>query len=360
MALERLARESRGVAARCRDLLTETCRDGDVTIAAWITGAASLENLIRLLLDPGINDEDRGKAALAWADERITQIAWIDQPFGPSVGMKLANPDQQQVLAEFIWSSDDDVPIGVRLEPGKVTKTSIQRLNNSMTDSFSRMDILNIIVRKHVKRFTFGDPVMPLKPPGAVLGPFSPPLTLADARSQSAPVAIPDRATWLQVRRRAGKWEIYVECLRPSETDDAGGSLPKQLKATRDMIGIEAVTLLLGRSGPDESWPTQRIALSPHDGWRRYRSDEPDRPIISMRNQPDRWLATIVLPDSWMPDDGGSLLLAAFRTHGGDDTFETMLIPSVPWNLDPKPVYLDPTAWDRDDEPSLRRASSAR
>ncbi|MEE2907387.1 MAG: hypothetical protein VX527_06090 [Planctomycetota bacterium] len=360
IAMERLTRESRGVAARCRDLLTETCQDGDVTIAAWITGSASLESLLHLLLDPKSTDEERVQSALSWADERISQIAWINQPFGPDVGMTLANPDQRQVLAEFIWSTGNDVPIGVRLPPKQVTRTRIQRQKIAMSDPFSRMDILNVIVRKHVQRFTLGDHVIPLVPPGTVLGPFIPSLTLADVRSQTLPEARTDRTTWLQVRRRDGHWEIYIECLLNPGPETADKTLPKQFTKPSDMIGIEAVTLLLSRSGAKTNWPLQRIAVSPHDGWRRYRSEEPDRPNVGIRTQPDRWLATVMLPDSWIPKNGDSLLLAAFRTHAGDDTFETMTTPCVPWDLDPQPVYLDPTAWDEDDEPSLRRAGSAR
>ena len=309
VAMQRLAQTSRGVAARCRDLLTQNCMDGDIRIAAWITSPSSIENLLRLLMDDSINDDEIVKAALSWADDQISQFTWVEQPFGPDIRLQLANPDQQPVLAEFIWSNTNDVPIGLRLDPRRVTSTRVQRQGVTAADPYSRMDILNVIVRQHVLRLAFGDDVMPMIPPGPLLGPFIPSMTLAESRSQTIPQADSDRATWLQTRRRNGQWEIYIECMgMPDlEQDKAIKSLPENMKAPSDMIGIEAVTLFLARSDRGSSWPQNSISITPHAGWRQYQSTSSKQPLVDVRRQDDRWLATIILPDSWLPSKGHSL-----------------------------------------------------
>ncbi len=358
--MKRLADQSRGVAARCRDLLTETCIDDGTRIAAWITNPNSIENFLRLLLDDAISREDMVKAALAWADEQISQFTWVEQPFGPDISLCLANPDHDSVLAEFIWSSTTDVPIGLLLQPDQVTSTRVQRQGIESSDPYAKMVILNVILRQHVQRLPFGEKVVPMVPPGPLLGPFMPSLTLAQARSQERPEVNSEQTTWLQVRKRNGEWELYIECMGIPSADIPKTSLPHELASPHDMIGIEGVTLFIGQTGSASNWPQERLSISPHDGWRRYGSTSADRPVVGIRTLEDRWLATVTLPESWMPDRNHSLQIGAMRTHGDTRHFETMGSPCVPWRIQPQPVYLDPMTWDQDDRPTLRRAGTSR
>ena len=64
-----------GVAAKCRsDLLTDTCTDKGITIAAWITNPNSIENPLQILLAPDDDDATMVNTALGWADEQISQF----------------------------------------------------------------------------------------------------------------------------------------------------------------------------------------------------------------------------------------------------------------------------------------------
>ena len=355
LGMSRLAQASRGVAARCRDLLTATCRDDDTTVAAWVTNNVAIDRLLRVLLDPRLDDDGLAEAALAWADEQVLQFAWVEQPYGPEIRLSLANPEPRPVLAELVWTSGDDVPLGLRLPPDSAGTTSMTRPGASLARSRSRMDILNVVVRNQVLRVPFGDSYVSVTPPGPILGPFKPSLTLADARALTMPEVAPDQQCWMQLRRRDGHWELYLECLYTPVEEPT--PLPTEIQALDDLVGIEAVTILLGDA--TATWPNQTIAMSPHDGWRRYRGDQ-DRPAIQLRRQADRWLATVTIPDAWIPADGEPLLLAALRTHGDRPDFETAPTPCVPWRINPRPIYLDLSAWEQEDTPSLRTAGSQR
>ncbi|MBG83928.1 MAG: hypothetical protein CMJ40_05195 [Phycisphaerae bacterium] len=354
IAMTRLNKASRGVASTCRDLLTETCMDGDVSIAAWITNPNSIGNLIQILLNTSQDDEAMITAALGWADEQISQFTWIQQPYGPDVNIQIANPEHNKVLAELVWSSGDDVPLGVLLEPYDVTGVNVERTPNTMKAPFSRMDVLNIVLKEHVQKFSLGDDVMRARPPGPILGPFAPTLTLGSARTRETPEAPPDRVSWMQLRRINDSWELYIECLIPESSNRLDRISPEQLGDLNEMRGIEAVTILMGTNASSQIWPAHCIVITPEDGWRSYLDTGSGTPEIEIRRQDDRWLANMKIPASWLPTGQGLLKIAAIRTHSGDDSFETTPTPCVPWKLNPRPAYIDLDAWDQDDQPSLR------
>ena len=197
------------------------------------------------------------------------------------------------------------------------------------------------------------------KPPGPILGPFAPPWTLGNVRTRETPEAITDRVSWIQLRRLKNAWEIYVECLTPDIPESALASWPDRLDDLNVLRGMEAVTILLGRSGVQRTWPEQRIMITPRQ-WRIYPTSNGEKPEIGIRRQDDRWFANMRIPSSWLPDGPETLKIAAIRTHIGDDSFETAPTPCVPWSLDPKPAYIDLDAWDMEDEPSLRSPGGIR
>ena len=362
LAMTRLHDASRGVAARCRDLLTGTCMADGNSIAAWITEANRIDELLRSLLDFNLDDDARIEAALSWADSQISQFVWTNQSFGPVVQISIANPDPRKVLAEFIWMNGDDVPLGVSLAADDVTTNNLRRHAAAVARSGYRMDILNLVIENQVQRIPFGDAVALVKPPGPVLGPFKPALSLADVRAGNSSESAIENQSWIQIRRHDGKWELYVECLR--EPSAAGTThdqkpLPEKIDSLDELLGIEAMAIQIGHSAPDQIWPTQCVVISPHDGWRRYTGNTPEIPEINVRVQEDRWLATMSLPDSWLPANGDELLLSATRLHAENNRFETIPSACPPWNPDPLPIYLDLSIWDKD-EPTLRTAGSRR
>ena len=77
----RLAGQSRGVAGRCRDLLTDTSHDGRLEIAIWVTEHGAITQLLQVLLDPE-HEEKVDEHALAWADYQVTEVVWVEQAYG--------------------------------------------------------------------------------------------------------------------------------------------------------------------------------------------------------------------------------------------------------------------------------------
>jgi hypothetical protein len=364
IGMTRLTSASRGVAARCRDLLTETCHDGNHRIAAWVTNAGAIDRLLRTLFDPTLDDHGLIAATLAWADAQVTQVAWIEQSFGPTVSIALANPDPKGRLAEYLWTSDDDVPIGMMVPADQVSRANLYRPAGPVTGP--RLDILNIVMNDHLHRIPFGAAVLEAVPPGPLLGPFVPTLSLSEARAIATPGTAADRQTFLQLRRIGGQWQVYLECLLPEPLSEASPDLPAQLQQPlMDLRGHESVTLMLGTAPvglpTDENWATQVITVTPDAGWRRYRGGSKP-PTIETRVQEDRWLATINIPTACVEalNDRTRLLLAAVRGHQRSQALETIPLGVVPWAQHLSPIYLDLQTWETRNQPTLRSAGQER
>jgi hypothetical protein len=127
--------------------------------------------------------------------------------------------------------------------------------------------------------------------------------------------------TTASLRRRAGRWEIFAECLRPSETE------------------IDELEVIVG---------------SDRQGPMRVRVREQGDPVVEgppalgpprvLRGSfRDRWRCVIEVPERWVPP-GDAMLLGVARAPGGVGTRQTggLAVPS--WM--PMPLLaLDPSGW---------------
>ena len=358
IGFSRLAGHSRGVAARCRDLLTETCRDGDVEFATWIARPRSVLNLLGILMASDTSDI-LVDSALAWADRHIPEVVWVEQGFGTQVQLAIANPDPRPRLVEFLWSGRESVALGDELAPNEVTRITLDRPQDHLVSTLypglvdGDVSSLNLMIRNNVLTLPFGPGTVPVRPPGALLGPFRSTMTLNELRSQlpdQVPVA---RSTYAQLRRMNGRWELFLECFRPT-TRTRTQPVSDLIRSLNELRGTEAVSILIGQSDNDRV-PARHIMCIPERqqpvvlvGPR----DEP--PEVHRESYADRWLVRFVIPDHWIPDDGSSLHLALIRTHGDGNGFETAPNACVPWRMDPDMVQINLEEWEQGG-PRLKR-----
>lgn len=352
IGFHRLAKRSRGVAAQCRDLLTDTCRDDDHEFAAWINEATPINELLGILLDPS-NEDVLAELALAWADRQMPIVAWIEQAYGSDIVLAIGNPYPTRQLAQVLWRNQGSVPIGATLEPGIVTRLTLPRppadLINTFYPELDAGDLLhlNLVIREHVMTLAFGPEAILAEPPGPLLGPLRPPMTMSAARTQNVPTEEAERTTWCQVRKMAGRWELFIECQRTGTS--RGRRMSSFLRSLDQLRGTEAVTVLIGPPRHERAPARYGICIPELGDARIFLGPADDAPKIHIRSYEDRWLARFVLPSHWIPASGEPLLLSLIRTHEDNLDFETAPNVSVPWSMRIDPVHLDISAWNDDD-----------
>jgi hypothetical protein len=353
VGLGRLEALSPGVAAYCRDLLTQTCRDGELTFAAWVADPVQAGALLSLLIDRRRSDEAVRTAALAWADSQDLTLIWPEPTEGGQVRVAIANPTFEPMVARFLWSGDDEIPVAARLETGRVTRVDLDRPRpEAVTDPYSlpridaaqpsAPDVLLMDVEGRRERLVFAPTVIMARPPGVYVTPFRPALSLLVLQGRGGPAQVaPERATLAHVRRRLGRWEVFFECRR----DGAPAPLTN-LAACEDLAdvrGSEAVTLLLGSSGR----ASVALVVPETGAWRLFAGPQGVAPEVHRRSYADRWYCRIVLPPQWLPDpiNKESLEVGLVRSHQNSGDQESAPYAMLPWRLDPGRFAVDLSAW---------------
>jgi hypothetical protein len=353
----RLANESRGTASRCQDLLTKTCRDGDIEFAAWIVEQGPVNELLNILLslEPNASLVDN---ALAWTDRQVPDLAWIEQRYGSMIQLAIANPEPDSHLAQFIWSGQGAVPRGELLDAATVTRVSLERPRPNVVaqlyPDLTEADVLslNIVVHNQALTIPFGPATISVKPPGALLGPFRSPSTLLELRT-GQPASVPTLAsTYAQLRQLAGRWELFIECVRTEGGRDK--PVTSLIRSLDELKGHEAVTVLIGKPMKSNMPARYAICIPEHHDPTVLIGPEDEAPEVHLRSYADRWLVRFVLPKYWLPDGNEPLHLALIRTHSESLAFETSPNTCVPWRLHPDMVPLDLSSWD-DGGPRLKQ-----
>ena len=359
IGFHRLAEQSRGVAARCRDLLTETCRDDDVEFATWIARPSSVLELLGIFMNTE-SVQVLVDSALAWADRHIPEVVWVEQSYGATVQLAIANPDPRPRLVEMLWSGRESVPLGDELTPNGVTRITLDRPQEQLVSSLypelidGDVTSLNLVIRKNLLTLPFGPGTLPVEPPGALLGPFRAPMTLNEVRSQLPDPVPVTRSTYAQLRRMNGRWELFLECFRPNPPS-RNTPVTDLIRSLEELKGTEAVSILIGRS-TNPRRPAKHIIcipeLQPPVVLVGPRDEAPE---AHRQSYADRWLVRFVIPNHWLPDEGNALELAMIRTHGDDMGFETSPNACVPWRMEPDMVRVNLDEWEQGG-PQLKRA----
>ncbi len=339
-------------------------------IAAWRTASPEVDRILAGLLDPDRPVSRIAAEIVAWSDATPAVLAWRasgDDPSPERVRLMVANRSIEPRRLRLAWegrgpSAAREAMIpgrqALRLELPRPPRTASaepgrraiglgpDRREGAADDG--RPDVLLLTTPgARTTRLAWPPPVVPVRPPGIDLRPV-PRLTLAviEEGTLRDPAAVADVTATARVRRRAGRWEVFIECERPPGTEG------------------DVVELLLGPAGD------ARVLRIPEDGpvtWRRPaavaaeagRRDAPrgtdaaagpdaagPTPRVDRRSWRDRWYARVTLPPRWVR--GGTLDLGLRRGIDGDPIAGTATAPgpAEPWAHDPGRVRLDLRGWD--------------
>ena len=332
VALDRISRSSKGIASEIRERLLATATDesrpeGDRDVAVWLTGAKELAILRGIMLNSARSEIDRARSALAWIEARSPFLAWFEMIAGDRVRIVLANPTPAELLVEVQWQGSDG-PVGLLCPPGSISRHALERPSALLPENSLASEILILSMQGSPSlRLDAGSGAIPVRPPGAIIGPMLLPLTLAGASEgfrDSAPVS--DSTTAI-LRRRFNQWEVFIDCRRNS-TEESDRIL-LQIGNMQDPIALLEVT---GKGV-----------------WRVRRGTDDSELDVQVEEYPDRWRCRISLPESWLveaigPDSGGSVLLGLRRDGPGAMRQFAGLAPPA-WRSDIAEIAFDLGVW---------------
>jgi hypothetical protein len=363
IGMERLARLSPRVAQQCRNMLTQTCIDRRQPFAAWVADPAQVAGLLAALLDFNRNDAQVLSEAVAWIDQQPPLIFWPESEFGDHIVLAMATIRTEPIVTTFTWLNTNEPPQAVRIEPGVLMQVTIDRPPMPQAPAIGLpappepvVQTLSIVAGESRFEMAFGPRILRTTPPGVLFPPLTPPLTLAEIQMrQQQPFPI-DQATFANVRRLSGRWEVFFECRRTRiDGADGGTALPETLTSLDDARGAEAITLLLGPENQDRVAETHgpdspmRVWLTiPETGfWRLARGESDGTLQIHRASYADRWYCRIVLPENWFSAAETSPAWIGFiRSHGDSHQLETGPASSVPWRTVPGRAAINLDSWD--------------
>ena len=343
--LQRIALESPGTADELRELLTARCRTGSGRlVAAWITDPDELGLILSLLVDLDRPAALTVRSLLSYLDARFPLLAWPLSSSGSRVRIALANPTKAEQVVRLQWVEGDPVPVAEVVPPGRIIEFDADRPDAIATLSDRRSPPSNTLVlscESVDRRLVLPAPFRDALPPGLRLGPWLAPLTLSEAWDGREQPASPSRQTTASLRKRLGRWELFIECMTDpgvDETDD----------------------LLVVHLGPQDA-PIRIITLSPEGeldftpGAGALRGA--DARVI---RYPDRWRASIQLEPSLVASAAApglpETLLLGLRRVIDDRCAGSAEIPVPSWSSRTPVTLVDLSEWG-DIPPSRNRST---
>jgi len=311
IALDRLSKSSRGAAAECRDLLTNTAFDGKVEFACWSTKAEA--RLLSLLLDMNTTSRQLAIRSLRWCEEQQPFIYWMEQVYGDEIIVAVANPTLVELLVAIQWKEGNDIPLVIEIPPKETMRIPIRRIQTVDLSIFgpttleSKVEWIELQIGKHAFAIPIVPPTVIAKPPGVQLQPLYPSWTLHSIQSQVPILESQNRKTVVQLRKLFGKWEFFVTCSGNSKQNHVGGEV------------VEFSNPIL----------KDQISVSP----------------IGHTTIETSWSVSVQVPEEWIVDN--VLRFSVIRRHGSSTVVEEGPIPSVPWRSTyPAPIVIDLSQWD--------------
>ena len=333
VALARTSKASRGIASELRERLLATVRDDarptdEEAVAGWLTGHSELATLRSILFQPSsINPATVARAGLAWLDSRSQFSTWFDAIAGDHVTVAILNPTPSEVLIEAQWQ-DDEAPTGLLCPALSVSRHVLERPSALLDSAMTGSEELHLHASRGAdRRLEAGPSTIPVRPPGALMGPMLLPLTLAATNGGFRDAAPTAYSAQVILRRRFGKWEIFAECRWPQG-------------------GLEDWLLLqIG----DALKPVALLEVTAEGGWRVRRGGEDPMLEVEVTTYADRWRCRVVLPERWLvgaieADGGGSIRLGIRRqAPGGIRQFAGLAPPA--WRSEIRELGFDLGAW---------------
>ena len=306
--LDRIAGESPGAADELRDLLISQCRTArGMRIACWITNTDELNSILSLLLDTNRPIALTVRSLLFYLDARFPLISWPVSSPGTRIRIALANPTDAEQVVRIQWVEDDPVPVAAVIPPGRVQQIEVDRPVHVGTYSgrlASDDTVLVLTCGTLQNRMQLPSEYLVVRPPGLQFGPFLAPMTLAQAWDGAVLETDPRWATSALLRKRQGRWELFVECL-------SGGQPALPQDHLEVHLGLPNAPIRLIRVAPDGS-----LSFAPGGGG--LRGAEASTTLF-----PDRWRAILRLDPALIESAAApgmpQTLLIGIRRVLGDD-----------------------------------------
>ncbi len=327
------------------DLLTRRAMDGFLPVAAWSARPDAMRRLLEILADPQRSERQVVVESRRWCDEQSLLAMRLPASEETIVLVGVVNGRMRAIPGRFVWLGRLDDAATVELGANALCRVPVPRsaLTPAAEGAGAAVSVLQIIAGEQSAQLTFPERAIPARPPGVTFA-LRPALTLAEAQSGWQRGVAPQRSTQVQVRRLAGRWEIFVECRRPG-----GPAAPGELSPWLErMRGVEAVTLFLGGQ------PAAVQLTVPETGpWRVWLGADSGTLEVHRRSYPEAWFCRVSLPASWMSnaEGAGRVLVGAVRSHGDGRALETGPYAALPWEPDPGRAIIDTSAWDGNGEP---------
>ncbi len=280
--LERVAGESPGVAKEIAERLVATVVDprrplGDRLVAAWPTDPRGLAGLRSLLNDPARTPIEAARAGLAWFEARPPFLAWVLRPGGEKVVLEVANPTHGEVVVLASWTDAGQTQALV-LPPRSLSRHEIDRPRFG-AGAPPPSEELQLEALGRRQRLLLGSRAIAVRPPGASFGTLGLPRTLGAMEGDFVEAPPPDAGTTGVLRRKDGRWEVFVEARCPG------------LPADDDRI-----TLTFG----DGERPVAVLEVRADGGTRVAAGDDDGSLQIRTHRIDGRWRAEVVVPEPWL------------------------------------------------------------
>jgi len=221
--LERVATESPGVAREIAERLVATVADerrplGDRLVAAWPTDPRGLAGLRALLIDPERTAMEAAQAGLSWFEARPSFVGWVLRPGGDRVVLEIANPTAGEVVVLASWT-DAGLSQALVLPPRSLTRHELERPRFA-TGTPPPSEEIQFEAAGRRQRLLLGSRAIPVRPPGASFGTLGLPRTLGAMEGDFVEAPPPEAGTSAVLRRRSGRWELFVEARCPGQPAD--------------------------------------------------------------------------------------------------------------------------------------------
>jgi hypothetical protein len=344
--IARVERQSKGVADSVRDWLTATVRwsdgegpnPGDAVaarsassgaaaepipeLAMWIADPAELGALLGILLDQTRDDSAIMSATLAWMDARTPVALWVESDRAGRATIIVANPLIEELVVTMQWLGETLPPLASLIPFRTIDRVRVDRPAERLSGPDSPEPVvLALEAGSTSKRLAFAPRAVRAKPPLLSFGSFVAALTLPDVQAGRLGPVPPAWTTTATLRRRDGHWEIFAECLAPSDGTPSGAA-------------DDTLTIVV----------RNRSLTVRRDG--TFEGDADALADIGVRNYADRWRARIVLPDAWMPLPGtvGAVVAIGMRRET-PAVVTTAVLPQASFARDTPLVEIDVSEW---------------
>ena len=345
--IERIERQSPGVAAEIRERLTAVCVESEAAQsmkpkASWIANAGVLADILSNLIATDGNDEKAMQRSLSLIQSISPVTFWPEADDGRAIHFAACNASPEEIVIQFAWVEAPNLPpLAMRLPPYGISRIAIDRPAELMLDPLTSeqsptVGSLLLTWPKNSTRINVAPAQSVIRPPGFSLGLFLPTLSLADAQTGKIQPVPSSWSTTASIRRKFGHWEIFAECLRKEtriedELDITIGDSNRPMGRIRvGEAGLRKVDLPSGASAPE----------------------------IRTDSFADRWRCVVEIPEEWLPANanGRPFVIGISRITNGPSSRQTAIAAAAPWQIGPPLLQLEASKWI---DPPIQRVNAS-